>query len=89
VDDCKEDFYWCSNKLRDVPKPNLFWRDINAFHGNSCVYIQLDDRKTKTKYDLSLGYDQCESEKSIICEASGIFNRSNSHKATANLFIGL
>jgi hypothetical protein len=76
VEDTKKQFQWRSNKAFDKLKLNLFWRGKNVVQNTSCVFIQIDEALAKTKFDLSLGFDHCGSEKSFICEVSQLIPRT-------------
>jgi hypothetical protein len=66
--DCPGEYRWCSTKLTDTLKRNLFWREIYKGKSNSCVYITIDDANKRTKYDSSLGLSDCEDPKRFVCE---------------------
>jgi len=68
--DTREDpgkYIWCSQRLRDYVKADLYWKEIPAGQNNSCVYLDLGKAGTKNDYQ-KLGFADCNQRKKFLCE---------------------
>jgi len=60
-------FKWCSTRLMDYLKEDLYWSENPAGKTNSCVFLDLGKAGVKMD-DPKLGLADCGQRKKFICE---------------------
>jgi len=64
---CPGKFTWCSERLQDYVKDDLYFKESPAGKTNSCLYLDFGENGTKTD-DPKLGFADCGQKKKFTCE---------------------
>jgi len=64
---CPGKFTWCSNRLQDYVKDDLYFKESPAGKINSCLYLDFGKNGTKID-DPKLGFADCGQKKKFVCE---------------------